>query len=149
MKIGSVLTAGAALVLSAGLAAAQEKQLMHCFAFTPIEGASDADWKAFYQATDAMPKHIPQVKMVWAGKLRSPLQQFQVDGAARKKLAAGEKDVETKANRVVREYGVCMAMQGGPEVLKTYTANPYHKTWMAAYEKVRVAGTTTYDIIDE
>jgi hypothetical protein len=38
-------------------------------------------------------------------------------------------------------------MEGGPEVLKKYTANPYHKTWSAAYEKVRVAGTTTFDII--
>ena len=148
MKISSVFAAAAAVFLSTGLATAGEKHLMHCFAFSPIESASEADWKAFYDATDAMPKHIPAVKMVWVGKLRSDLAQFQVDAAARKKLAAGEKDVDAKANRVVRGYGVCMAMEGGPEVLKeTYTANPYHKTWSAAYEKVRVAGTTTFDII--
>jgi hypothetical protein len=40
-------------------------------------------------------------------------------------------------------------MEGGAESLKTYTANPYHKVWMAAYEKVRVAGTTTYDILPQ
>jgi hypothetical protein len=147
MKTGSLFAAAAALFLSTGLATAGEKHLMHCFAFSPIETASDADWKAFYDATDAMPKHIPQVKMVWVGKLRSDLAQFQVDAAARKRLAGGEKDVEAKANRLMRGYGVCMAMEGGPEVLKAYTANPYHKTWMAAYEKVRVPGTTTFDII--
>ena len=149
MKIGSVLAGAAALVLSTGLAAAGEKHLMHCFAFSPIESASEADWKAFHEATDAMPKHIPAVKMVWAGKLRAPLAQFQVDPAARKKLGAGEKDVEGKANRMMRTHGVCMAMEGGPEVLKTYTANPYHKTWSAAYEKVRIPGTTTFDIIGQ
>jgi hypothetical protein len=147
MKIGSLFTAAAAVFLSTGLAAAGEKHLMHCFAFSPIESASEAEWKAFYDATDAMPKHIPEVKMVWVGKLRSDLAQFQVDAPARKKLAAGEKEVDAKANRLMRGYGVCMAMEGGPEVLKKYTANPYHKTWSAAYEKVRVAGTTTFDII--
>ncbi|MFN3326788.1 MAG: hypothetical protein ACK5AZ_25125 [Bryobacteraceae bacterium] len=146
MNIRWVLHMFAGVVLSAGLAAA-ENHLMHCFTFTPIESASAADWKAFYEATDAMPKHIPQVKMVWAGKLRAPQQLFQVDAEARKKLGAGEKDVDAKANRVVRSYGVCMAMDNTPDVLKAYTANPYHKTWMAAYEKVRVAGTTTFDIV--
>lgn len=139
----------AGLALSLNVAAAGEKHLMHCFLFTPIETASDAEWKAFYAATDALPKHIPAIKMVWAGKLRTPLQQFTVDAEARKKLAAGEKDVDSKATRLVRQYGVCMAMEGGPEVLKTYTASPYHKQWMSAYEKVRVAGTTTFDIISQ
>ncbi|MCX6608086.1 MAG: hypothetical protein NTV52_31480 [Acidobacteria bacterium] len=148
MKISSILTVTAALVMSAGLATAAEKTMMHCFAFTPIEPATDAEWKAFYAATDALPKNIPAIKMVWAGKLRGPLATFTVDPEARKKLVAGEKDVaSTKTNRVVRSYGACFAMEGGPDALKAYTAAPYHKVWMAAYEKVRVAGTTTYDIL--
>ena len=40
-------------------------------------------------------------------------------------------------------------MVGGPETLKAYTAHPCHKEWSALYEKVRVAGTTTYDILGE
>lgn len=149
MKTRSLFRALAGLIISTGLAVAGEKHLMHCFAFTPIEGASEADWKAFYEATNALPKNIPAIKMVWAGKLRAPLAQFQVDAETRKKLAAGEKDVEAKTNRLVRGYGVCMAMEGGPEVLKTYTASPYHKVWSSAYEKVRVAGTTTFDILGQ
>ncbi len=144
MKLFTML---AALTMTAGLAAAAEKTMMHCFAFTPIETATEAEWKAFYDATDALPKNIPAIKMVWAGKLRAPLAQFSVDAESRKKLAGGEKDVAAKANRVVRSYGACFAMEGGPDSLKVYTANPYHKVWMAAYEKVRVAGTTTYDIL--
>jgi hypothetical protein len=147
MKMSSILTVTAALVMSTGLATAAEKTMMHCFAFTPIEAATDAEWKAFYAATDALPKNIPAIKMVWAGKLRGPLAQFSVDAEARKKLTAGGKDVEAKVNRVVRSYGACFAMEGGPDALKAYTAAPYHKVWMAAYEKVRVAGTTTYDIL--
>ena len=149
MKLRTICNILAGLALSAGLASAGEKHLMHCFAFTPIEGASEADWKGFYDATNALPKNIPAIKMVWFGKLRAPLQQFQVDAEARKKLVAGEKDVDAKTNRLVRAHGVCMAMEGGPEVLKSYTAAPYHKVWSAAYEKVRVAGTTTFDIIGQ
>ncbi len=33
--------------------------------------------------------------------------------------------------------------------LKTYTAHPYHRGWEAIYEKVRVAGTTTFDIMGQ
>ena len=55
--------------------------------------------------------------------------------------------MDTKANLVVRQQGMCIEFQGGPEVLKAYTDHPYHAEWVAAYEKVRVAGTTTYDIL--
>jgi hypothetical protein len=117
----------ATMIFGACLAQAGEKGLMHCFAFTPIAEASQADWAAFYKATDAMPSKMPFVKNVWVGKLRAPL---NVSGAK-------------------REYGACFWFNGGPEVLKQYTAHPYHKEWSAAYEKVRVAGTTTYDIIGQ
>ncbi len=140
----------AAVMLGAGLASAGEKQLMHCFAFTPIKEATQADWDAFHKASDAMPGKMPMVKKVWYGKLARPLAQFNTsDAAARKKAAAGETGVSAELTVTRREYGVCMAMEGGPEVLKEYTANPYHKQWMAAYEKVRIAGTTTFDIVGQ
>lgn len=135
------------LFLSSALAVAGEKGMMHCFAFTPIKEATQADWDAFYKATDAMPGKIPQVKKVWYGKLRAPLAQYNTsDAAARKRVASGEKGVSAELTVTRREHGVCMLM-GSPEDLKTYTANPFHKEWLAAYEKVRVAGTTTYDIL--
>jgi hypothetical protein len=139
----------ATLLLGSALAVAGEKGMMHCFAFTPIKEATQADWDAFKKATDAMPDKMSEVKKVWHGKLRSPLTQVNTTNAdARKRAAAGEKGVQGELTVTRREYGVCMLM-GGPADLKTYTANPYHKEWMAAYEKVRVAGTTTYDILAE
>lgn len=146
-KLGLTL---AALFLGSTLAQAGQKHLMHCFAFTPIKDATPADWDAFYKATDEMPKKMKFVKMVWYGKLNRPLTIFNTPNAeARKKVAAGETGVTAEMTATRREYGVCMAMEGGPEVLKTYISSPYHKEWSAAYEKVRVAGTTTYDIIGQ
>jgi len=143
-----LLTVAAAALLTSGLAAAGEKGMMHCFAFTVIPEATDADWKAFAEATDQWPKKFKGIKQVWHGKLRAPLAQFTVDAEARKKLAAGGKEVDAKANRLMRQHGVCMVMEG-PDTLKEYTANPFHKEWTAKYEKVRVAGTTTYDILGQ
>ncbi len=138
-----------AALLVPGLLTAGEKKLMHCFAFTEIESASDDDWKAFYKATDALPRKMPGiVSKVWYGKLGTPLGQFQVDAESGKKLRAGEKTVTAAANRLVRKYGACMEIADESSI-KKYADHPYHKEWLAAYEKVRVAGTTTFDIIGQ
>jgi hypothetical protein len=50
--------------------------------------------------------------------------------------------------RVRREYGMCMEMTE-VTALKEYAAHPYHKTWTEAYAKIRVEGTTTFDIIGQ
>ena len=140
---------GAGMMLTAGLATAGEKGMMHCFAFTPIKEATPADWDAFWKATDALPKKNKTVLKVWYGKLRAPLAQWRIlDPAAAKQARAGEKDVTSKIAFVSREYGVCMVLKDEAS-LKAYTESPYHKEWTAAYEKVRVAGTTTYDIIGQ
>ena len=52
------LTAAATLLLTSGLAAAGEKGMMHCFAFTVIPEATDADWQAFAEATDKWPTEL-------------------------------------------------------------------------------------------
>jgi hypothetical protein len=132
----------------AGPAAAGEKALMHCFAFTVIDDASDADWQTFQKATDALPGKISGVTRVWHGKLRAPLAQFTTDAATRKKLGAGEKDVSGPVNRLSRQYGVCMEMRD-EATLKRYATDPTHAEWVKAYEKVRVAGTTTFDILGQ
>ena len=66
----------AGLSLSASLSVAAEKTLMHCFAFTPIETASQAEWDAFSKATDELPKKIKGLKRVWYGKLTRPLRRI-------------------------------------------------------------------------
>jgi len=116
----------AAAFLLTGSAMAGEKKLMHCFAFTAVESATQADWDAFYKATDALPSKIKGVSHVWYGKLANPL---RVGGP-------------------IRQYGVCMEMDNA-EVRKEYGNDPYHKIWTDAYSKVRVEGTTTFDILGQ
>jgi hypothetical protein len=149
-KIG---LSAAAFLLTAGLAGAQTQQgdrggLMHCFAFTPIANATNADWQAFYKATEAMPGKIQGVRRVWYGKLLRPLAQFNPDAESRKRLTGGEEMAKGEVRRAMREYGVCMEMDN-EQALKQYAGSPYHKEWMQAYEKVRQPGTTTFDIVME
>ena len=146
MKRLSAMAAG--LLLSAALLGAGEKTMMHCFAFTAIDTASDADWQAFFKASDALPGKIKSIKRVWYGKLRQPLAQFVTDAETRKKLAGGDKEVSGPVSRLQRQWGMCMEMTG-PEALKAYVDDPAHKEWVEVYSKVRVAGTTTYDIIGQ
>lgn len=136
------------LLLSAGIAAAGEKKLMHCFAFTVIPEATEADWSAFRAATDALPGKVAGLTKVWHGKLRAPVNINTVDAAASKKLGAGEKDVAATANRLRRTYGVCMEMNDAA-AFAAYGKDPQHDAWVKAYEKVRVAGTTTFQILGE
>ncbi len=112
--------------LAAPAARGGEKALMHCFAFTTIDSASPSDWEAFYRKTDAIPAKIPGVMKVWYGRLQRP---FDAGGAT-------------------RQYGVCMEMKDAA-ALKAYPSNPYHQEWMSAYEKVRVEGTTTFNILGQ
>ena|ERR1022692_569537 len=116
----------AGLFLSSVNTHAGEKKLMHCFAFTAVESATDADWKAFYKATDQIPKKIHGVSKVWYGKLGQPI---NIGGQT-------------------RQYGVCMEM-ADMDTLRAYTNDPYHKEWVGIYSKVRVEGTTTYDILGQ
>lgn len=116
------------LLLFGGAVQAGEKGLMHCFAFTPLPNATEADWAAFYKATDELPGKIEGLQKVWAGKLRRP-QKFN-------------------PNTGPREYGVCMLMDG-PDALEAYAASPAHSAWVEVYSKVREPGTTTFDIIGQ
>jgi hypothetical protein len=140
----------AGLVLSAGLSLAGEKTIMHCFAFTPIATASQAEWDAFYKATDALPQKVKGLRRVWYGKLMRPLTQYGVniqDPEARKKLMA---DMKGNADVAVtrREHGACFEFVD-QAAFKAYGPDPAHKEWEAVYAKVRVPGTTTYQIIGQ
>jgi hypothetical protein len=138
----------AGLALSAVASLAAEKTVMHCFAFTPIETASQAEWDAFYTATDGLPKKIKGLKRVWYGKLARPLSQNQLkfaDPETRKKMVA-EKKGTTEFSIVERKNGVCMEFQD-KAAFDAYGEADAHKTWTDVYSKVRVAGTTTYQIL--
>jgi hypothetical protein len=119
------------LLLCTGLLQAGEKKLMHCFTFTPIETATPAEWKAFYEASDEMPKKIPGVSRVWYGKLRSDSTVYN-----------------SKGGPSVRKHGMCIEMKD-ESTLKTYADHPYHKQWVDVYSKVRVEGTSTFDILGQ
>ena len=53
--------------------------------------------------------------------------------------------VSVPVTRTAREYGMCMEMKDAA-ALKAYDDDPYHKVWTEAYSKIRVDGTTTFNI---
>jgi hypothetical protein len=143
-----ILVFTACLAWCAGTAAAGEKKLMHCFVFAVKDTATEADWDAFHKATDALPGKIPGLSRTWRGKLRAPLTILSANAEARKKLAAGEQDVAGTVNRTRHAYGVCMEMDG-PDALKVYADHAAHKEWEDVYFKVRVPGSTSFDILGQ
>lgn len=138
----------AALLLSSA-AHAGEKTLMHCFAWTSVQEATPVEWSAFFVASDALPSKIKGIKRVWYGRLASALSQYNVtaQGEAQQKLRAGE-TAPASVQRTPRDWGMCMEMTG-PAALKAYDTDPYHKTWTEAYSKIRVEGTTTFNILGQ
>jgi|SRR5436190_12579508 hypothetical protein len=139
-----------AALLFTTAAHAGEKTLMHCFAWTPIKEATPADWDAFHKASDALPQKIKGLTKVWYSKLQAPFGVFslpKLDAEGSKKLRAGE-PVTTEVTRTPREYGMCMQFTNA-DAFKAYDTDPYHKVWTDAYAKVRVEGTTTFNIIGQ
>ena len=112
------------LTICAGTLGAADGKLRHCFYFTVIEEATDADWQAFAKATEALTGKIDGLHNVWHGKLRRPM----------------------RAGNSQRQYGVCMEM-ADEAALKVYADHPAHAEWVKVYSKVRQPGTTTSDII--
>ena len=153
MKLPSIprlAACGALILMSHAAAFAGDKTLMHCFAWAPVKEATPADWEAFYKASDALPHKIKGILRVWYGKLAAPLSQAalgKIDQAASKKYFAGE-TVTVPVTRTPREYGMCMEMKDAG-VLKAYDTDPYHKIWTDAYARIRVDGTTTFNILGQ
>jgi hypothetical protein len=138
------------LCLFAGLGAyAGEKGVMHCFAFSEVEAATPADWEAFAKATDELPGKIPGLLHLIHGKLARPLglpsMAAPLDEETTKKYRAGEA-VQANVKMLRRQYGVCMHFKD-EESYKVYGKHEAHAAWVKAYEKVRISGTTTYQIL--
>ncbi len=104
-----------------------QKTLMHVFAYTPVEGATQSDFDNFKRATAEMAGKVPGLKRVWIGKLREPI--------------PGEGDR-------IRTFGVAMEFDNS-DALDAYAGNAVHREWERVYERVRVQGTTTLDILGE
>jgi hypothetical protein len=103
-----------------------EPTLMHVFAFTPLEGATEQDFADFQAATAEMVGQIPGLRRAWFGRLLQPIPN-------------GERP---------REYGVAMEFDN-VEALRAYADHPVHRAWEQVYARVRVPGTTTLDIPGE
>ncbi|MBI4461066.1 MAG: Dabb family protein [Acidobacteria bacterium] len=129
--MGFLVLVGAPLLFSGCAAetpaAGRQNTLLHIFAYTPLETATEADFEAFKKATADMVDRIPGLRRVWVGKLREPL---PVPGD------------------YIRTYGVAMEFDN-IEALQVYADHPAHKEWESVYERVRVRGTTTLDILGE
>ena len=69
---------------------------------------------------------IPGLRKVWVGKLRRPLRQGDLE----------------------RTHGVAMEFDDA-DALAVYADHPAHTEWIKVYDKVRVPGTTTFDILGE
>lgn len=136
------------LLLAAGLSSfAAEKTVMHCFAFTPRPEAAEADFKAYYAANDQLAKDFKGIKRVWYGKLRAPLTQYRLDPAAAKQLSpTNDKAEGATVTRVRREHGACFEF-ADTAAWQAYEKHPAHEAWVKVYDKVRVPGTTTYQIL--
>ena len=150
LNLTPLTACAAAIIMFLPTATAGEKTLLHCFAWAPVKEATAADWEAFYKASDALPKKIKGITKVWYGKLESPFSQAMlgdIDQAIFQKYRAGEQ-VTVPVKRTAREYGMCMEMTGVSD-LKAYDTDPYHKIWNDAYAKVRVEGTTTFNILGQ
>ena len=106
--------------------ATTETTLLHVFAYAPAEGATQQDLESFRKATTDLVGRVPGLKRVWVGKLKTP--------------------IDAPDGRQV--YGVGMEFNDA-KALEVYADHPAHKDWEKIYRKVRVAGTTTIDVIGE
>lgn len=130
--IKTVLLIGGALLFAAGCVVGQQSAkrphtVLHVFAYTPLQSATQKDFDEFKQATGEMVGKVPGLRRVWVGKLREPV---------------------PAENEVIRTFGVAMEFDN-LQALNDYASNPIHREWERVYEKVRVRGTTTLDIVGE
>ena len=76
-----------------------------------------------------LPGKIEGLNRVWVGKLT-------------------ERAAVSQQVKLGREYGACMEF-ADEAALQAYAEHPAHDAWLEVYEKVRVPGTTTFDILSQ
>lgn len=147
MRVYRLIVAIAALWMAPD-APAESGKLMHCFAFTAVEGATEGDWKAWQAGTAGLTKKVPGLKHVCYGKLVTPFAQIgpeqRFDAETTRKFRTGEA-LTIGVKRVERQYGACFEFRN-KAAFDAY-GNPAHDAWTKLYERVRADGTATYQIL--
>ena len=129
--VKSALLVAVGVLLGIGSILGQQKMttqttLLHVFAYAPVKGATPQDLDTFTKATADLVGKVPGLKRVWVGKLGTP-----IDAPDGKQI-----------------YGVGMEFEDA-KTFEAYADHPAHKDWEKVYRKVRVAGTTTIDVVGE
>jgi hypothetical protein len=101
--------------------------VLHIFAYAPLETAKPEDLENFNKVTTELVGKVPGLKRVWVGKLKSSI---------------------TAPDGTKQIYGVGMEFES-EQAYAAYGDHPAHTAWERVYRRVRVAGTTTIDLLGE
>jgi antibiotic biosynthesis monooxygenase (ABM) superfamily enzyme len=121
----------AAVVFVASWVSSQEtgttqKTVVHTAIWTLKEGSSAQEYEAFRKETEKLVAAMPGLKRAWVGKLRQP-------------LAVGE---------VTRTHGLLLEFVD-VQSREAYSTHPARAAWAEAWSKVRVPGSTAFDLIGD
>ena len=125
------LLAVVGLVFASGWVAGQQRAttqrtVVHAVAWTAKEDATPEGLEEFKQATESLVGSMPGLRRVWVGKLRQP-------------LIIGD---------LKRNYGLILEFDD-LATREAYSSHPNRVPWAAVWEKVRLPGSTNFDVIGE
>ncbi|OFV98716.1 MAG: hypothetical protein A3H94_05425 [Acidobacteria bacterium RIFCSPLOWO2_02_FULL_60_20] len=106
--------------------AATQRTVVHAVAWTAKNDATPEGLEDFRRATETLVDTMPGLRRAWVGKLRQPL----VVGDLR------------------RDYGLILEFENLP-TREAYSSHPNRVPWAAVWEKVRIPGSTNFDVLGE
>ncbi len=107
-------------------AAVSEKTVIHAVAWTPQEDATEGQFQDFQQATVELIDQMPGLRRAWVGKLRKP-------------LVHGD---------MTRTYGLVFEFDD-LQSREAYSSHPSRAPWAEVWSRLRVPGSTNFDVIGE
>ncbi|MBI4460644.1 MAG: Dabb family protein [Acidobacteria bacterium] len=125
------LVALAGLLFASGWVVGQQRPttqrtVIHAVAWTAQKDATPEGLEDFRRATETLLDTMPGLRRAWVGKLRQPL----VVGDLR------------------RDYGLILEFEN-LATKEAYSSHPNRAPWAAVWEKVRIPGSTNFDVIGE
>ena len=121
---GSMLFVAGYLAGQAG--GTTQKTTIHAVAWTPQENATPQAFEDFKKATEHLVEVMPGLQRAWVGKLRRP-------------LVHGD---------VTRTYGLVLEFDDVDSKV-AYSSHSTRAPWAEVWSKVRVPGSTNFDVIGE
>ena len=103
-----------------------QKTTVHAVAWTLLEGATEQDFENFRVATANLVTVMPGLRRAWVGKLRAP-------------LVVGD---TTRTHGLVLEFDDVQSKEA-------YSTHPTRAPWAEVWAKVRVPGSTNFDVVGE